>query len=417
MSSLQNWLAKLEGASGQTIQLGLDRVRQVGERANVLQFDCPIVMIAGTNGKGSTLAILAKLLHAEGLRVGTYTSPHLLDFKERVQVQGQCCEESEWVRAFEKIKSHQADTALTYFEFTTLAAFSIFQNLALDILVLEIGLGGRLDAVNVLQPSLAILTSIGYDHQEFLGNTLEQIAAEKAGIIRDKIPVILSKQACLENVLAITKQKKNTVYREGNEFEFCEIINQFRFGESNYAVPKNALPPNSIALALAAFKVLQPDNPKMQVLKNLKMVGRCQHLVVKGKRVILDVAHNAAGAQWLSEKVTFPRVVWASLADKDLIEIVKPFINKAQAWYVGVIEHPRAASSQHMHQVLQEQGAKLISIFSTIRQAFLQALEEADATDTIVVFGSFMTVAAVLDLLNFQERVINQNGLYLEELG
>jgi len=406
----QDWLKKIESRTSSQIRLGLERAQKVSEKENLHVFNCPVVMIAGTNGKGSTLAILAKLLQEAGLRVGTYTSPHLLDFRERVQIQGQFCAETDLISAFEKIESLRGETELTYFEFITLAAFALFQEKqdALDFILLEVGLGGRLDVVNLVRPSLAIITSIGHDHQDKLGDSLERIAFEKAGIIRENIPVVLGETAGVPPILAITRQKGNTVYQVDEQVE-----------DSPH------LPANSLSLARTTFNVLQKKTKKapMQVLKNVGMVGRYQPLIVNDKQVILDVAHNAQSAIWLSEKLNQKvrqgklLAVWASLADKDLPAIVQPFLANVTKWYVGgMADNHRASSLVALQRVLHDQGIPAVSALKTIGEAFESALEEADKKDCILVFGSFFTVAVVLKRINFHTKNLTENGLYhLEE--
>lgn len=420
LRTLSEWLSHIESFHRKTIDLGLTRILEVADKTKLNQFSIPVVTVAGTNGKGSTVAILSKLLTTANLKVGSYSSPHLLSVNERIQLNGQNIPSDQLAQAFSEIDHIRGATSLTYFEFFTLAALWIFQKAKLDVIILEVGLGGRLDAVNSVTPSLAIITALGYDHQEYLGNTLDKIASEKAGILRDNIPAIISEQAKLPSLLRKLKTHHNAAYFENQDFgiKHHEI---WQYKDVIVPVPKHNLPENSVSLALAAYTILGKqciDLPSLNTvvfaLEDLGMVGRFQTLWLNKKRIIFDVAHNPLGSAWLDKKlntITADKVlaVWASLKDKDLANIISPLLDKVTRWYVGEIDNPRAASSEDLKQALKSSS---VSVHNCILDAFQEALKDANEQDTIVVFGSFYTVAEVMMSLSFAETEIT-HGLIL----
>lgn len=414
-SDLATWLAHIEHSRPQhVINLGLSRVQEVGEAANVLSFSCPVVTVAGTNGKGSTVAVLATLLQAAGLNVGAYTSPHLLHFNERIQINGRPVEESALCDAFAKIEAHASGKGLTFFEYTTLAAFSVFKATPkLDVIILEVGLGGRLDAVNVISPSMAIITSISIDHEAILGSTRSEIAAQKSGILRNHIPVILSKDAKVDTLEKAIEQFKNPVFVEEEDFAYVDsAFHHWRFQDKVNKLPKFNLPESSVSLALAAYTIfsktfhLLPDiSEVINYIENVTMMGRFQTINIDGVSVIFDVAHNPASVERLANKLnqyTGDKVVavWASLQDKNLTNIVLPMINKVSKWFIGGLEHTaRAASTLLLEQALTANGVGEIKSHERLFDAYKSAKLSTKTGDTIVVFGSFYTVSNILSSL------------------
>lgn len=425
---LQDWLNYLEKSHPLSIELGLDRIREVGERGKLLRFPFPVVMVGGTNGKGSTVSALSKLLREAGLKVGTYTSPHLLRFNERIQIDGECLSDEEICQAFKHIEALRINTSLTFFEFTTLAAFFIFQRSvnALDVVILEVGLGGRLDAVNVVEPNLAIITSIGYDHQEYLGNTLESIAIEKAGIFRSDIPILLSRKAKISTLLNQATHLGKPLAVEGEHFDYEKGCNEWYFGNKVVKLPRFYLPQTSVSLAMAAYTLLgensfslPPLGEVINSLKNLMMVGRYHQFEVDGVKVILDVAHNEDASHWLTHQLQAINqkgkiiAVWASLSDKALSSIVAPMSKIVNTWCIGeLLGVKRAASTQMLQKVLVEQGIEDVLAHASIKDAFKGAQQVAKTGDIIVVFGSFYTVSQVLETFPLQNQVFQNNGLF-----
>lgn len=427
-SDLATWLAHIEQTRPQhIIDLGLARVSKVGEAAKLLDFSCPVITVAGTNGKGSTVATLATLLQAAGMQVGVYSSPHLFRFNERIQLNGQCVSDEVLCDAFATIEPHVKEEALTFFEYTTLAAFAVFKAAtpALDVIILEVGLGGRLDAVNVLAPSMAIFTSISMDHEQILGTTRSAIAKEKAGILRKQIPVILSQQARVDTLEAAINLHENPTWIEGIDFAYVdESFSEWHFDKEVIKLPKFNLPENSVSLALAAYTVfskkfasLPAIDEVINYIENVTMVGRFQTIQVEGVPVIFDVAHNPASSQRLADKLSKKAglsnviAVWASLQDKDLANIVQPMCHHVSHWFIGDLENvTRAATTSLQEQTLKVLGASSVTTSRTLAEAFTAALKQAKAEDHIVVFGSFYTVSGILGNL-FNHKAFQHYGM------
>lgn len=424
------WMQTLEALSPSHMEMGLERIREVALRAQLLHFSCPVITVAGTNGKGSTVAILAKLLKEAGLKVGTYTSPHLLDFKERIQIGGEQISEAKLCEAFEKVENGRQNTYLTFFEFTTLAAFSIFQDpqYAVEVVILEVGLGGRLDAVNVVSPQLAIITTIGLDHMEWLGNNTEAIAGEKAGILRKNIPVILGASAYHHTSMQSALQQHHArAYVEQRDFDYCDAsMTQWQCNGKVIKIPPTHLPPMSVSLALAAYTILEKEffslpaiSKSVNNIEGLMMWGRAHRLQWQNKTLVFDVAHNADGSQWLADKLDKItagkkiRAVWASLKDKALAEIILPMRARVDTWYIGELEGvERRALVSQLTQSLKQHAIENYRSFTTIREAFAAALEDAHSEEVIVVFGSFFTVSTILEKLGFVQKHFQDNGLF-----
>lgn len=426
-STLLNWLTKIEKLHPSDIHLGLERILEVGNKANLFEFNCPVVTIAGTNGKGSTLTSLAKLLDGSQKKYGTYTSPHLLHFNERIRINGTIVSDETLCEAFSHIESLSKGIPLTYFEFTTLAALFIFQKAELDVLILEIGMGGRLDAVNAVSKNIAVLTSISYDHQAWLGDTLLDIAKEKAGIIQPKIPVVLSVEACQASIVEVLRENENPTLLEGREFGFHDDNQWFcKLRDKIISVPKNYLPVNSVSLAMATYTILEkgtielpPLTHAVKNLENVGMIGRFHQIGLAGKNVIFDVSHNASGANWLANRLRLRTqvkkriAIWASLSDKALDEIVAPLCEYIDVWYVaGLKETPRAAPINRLMEVLKKQRVDSIRSFETVEQAFLKAKQEIGSDDEIVIFGSFFTVAEGYKAAQLGNITRENNGLF-----
>ncbi|MBS0286990.1 MAG: bifunctional tetrahydrofolate synthase/dihydrofolate synthase [Proteobacteria bacterium] len=408
--NFSQWQRYIESCHPQEIEMGLTRVNEVAQKANLLNFHCPVITVGGTNGKGSTVATLSYLLQTAGLNVGTYLSPHLFDFKERIQINGQSFAEGVYCKAFEKIERYRGDVPLTFFEFTTLAAFELFLQspVKLDVVILEVGLGGRLDAVNLINPTLSIVTSIGLDHQFYLGDTLESIAAEKAGIFRARCPAIIGKTAKISTLLSCAKDLDVTLFIEGEHFDYEG--SQWQFGNKANIIPKHYLPPNSVSLAMAAYTILGehyfslPSLAQVVLsLEEMVMVGRCYPVFLNNTQVIFDVGHNPDGSQWLAHNLEKKAIqgqviaVWASMADKDLAGIVKPMIALVNQWYIGQISNnTRCAKSNVLKETLLTQKVQNIHAYDTLLEAFEQAKMSANEQDLIVVFGSFYTVSQIM---------------------
>ncbi len=412
-NTLVDWLIYLESLHPKTIALGLERVDAVRQRLNLAPA-FPLVVVGGTNGKGSVCAMTEAILTAAGYRVGCYTSPHLLHYNERVRIGMQPVSDAALCASFEKIEQVRGDIPLTYFEFGTLAAMQLFIERQVEVAILEVGLGGRLDAVNVFDADCAVVTSVDIDHTDYLGDTIEAIAFEKAGIFRrDRVAIF----ADIAVPQAITDHAGNIgaeLWCLGREFGFTPHQGQWDYRSKVGA--RNALPHPALrgafqlhnaSAVLAVLDVLKWRMPVSQEavrrgLHTVQLAGRFQF--VPGKpQLILDVAHNPHAARALAQNlVALPPcphtyAVFAMLKDKDMAEVVEALNPYIDTWLVAGIDAPRGASSDELIKVLQQVGVRgKIVHFRDTAHAIVHACKVADENDRIIVFGSFYTVAEAM---------------------
>ncbi len=407
---LQKWLNHLETLNPDKINLGLDRIRTVADPLKLAIFNCPIITVTGTNGKGSTVALLECLFLNAGYRVGAYTSPHLFRFNERIRIQGEPIDDASLCQAFEHIETARGDTYLTYFEFTTLAAFDLFQGAQLDILILEVGLGGRLDAVNLVDADVAVITTIALDHQEYLGPDRELIGAEKAGILRELQQVICGDPHPPHSLLKKAQALNTTFYNLEKNFFYTEKPDHFLFSflKQTWQLPIPSIELQNAATALMAMLCLHDRLPVAEhhikhALETVFLPGRFEYLS-KNPTIIVDVAHNPAGAAWLTQRLlqepcegkTF--AIWSMLGDKDLMGSVEPLIPYIDAWFFAELEVPRAASLTQMEHALHKAGAQHINAHTNFKEAYSAALSFMQHNDKLLAFGSFHTVGAFCNL-------------------
>lgn len=412
--SLEDWLSWLEGQHPKAIDLGLERVGIVADRLGVRALGCPVITVGGTNGKGSTVATLVSIYRAAGLKVGAYTSPHLLRFNERIAIDGRPVDDAALIAAFEKVRAAQAEVSLTYFEFTTLAAFLILRDATLDVAVLEVGLGGRLDAVNLVDAEVAVVTSIGLDHTEYLGDSREQIAVEKAGIFRRGRPAVIGETEPPAALLTTAEKIGAIPCCRGRDFDFSDVGDSWawRDGQRILAgLPKPALALENAATALAALyaaplKVAEPA--VREGLRQVRLAGRLQ-AVAQAPLVLLDVAHNPHGAEFLMRQL--PRAqpgqrtlaVFAMLADKDSAGVVDACLGRIDSWFVATLAGPRGQPAQVLADRLRERGCHVGGEYGSVAAALAAARQRARPADRILVFGSFYTVAAAQQALATHE--------------
>jgi dihydrofolate synthase / folylpolyglutamate synthase len=414
---LDEWLTFIGAQHPTEIALGLDRVRAVADR---LALGAPPVTITvgGTNGKGSTCAFLERILLVAGYRVGLYTSPHLLDYNERVRVDGLEASDEDLAAAFARVEAARGDTPLTYFEFGTLAALLVFAQHKVEATVLEVGLGGRLDAVNIVDADCAIVTSVDLDHQSWLGDTREAIGFEKAGIFRVRRPAIFGDVNPPESLVAHSLAIGADLQVFGRDYRIEVAERQWSFHgrrASRHALPMPALQGawqlRNAASALAALDELSQALPislgeVKQGLTSVRLSGRLQ--VLPGRpATVLDVAHNPHAARALSDGLldmgyfenTF--AVFAMLDDKDIGGVIDAMNGRVDRWFVTSVVSPRAAATTRVMQLLAARGLESRSrAFANVAQALDAARREAGANDRIVVFGSFLTVADALRTLH-----------------
>ncbi len=423
-TTLQAWLAHCERLHPLQIDMGLERVRVVAERLG-LGFECPVITVAGTNGKGSTCAMIEAVALQAGYRTGVYTSPHLVHFEERCRIHGEAVNASDLVASFEAVESARTkngdEVALTYFEFTTLAILRLMSRAGLDLAILEVGLGGRLDATNVIDTDCAVITSIDIDHTEFLGPDRESIGREKAGIMRTGRPAIVCDPAAPQSVLDHAAEIGADLWQFGKDFNVAGDKLQWsfagrgrRYAGMAYPALRGANQLVNASGALAALESLRDRVPvTAQAVRNglamVELPGRFQ--IVPGEpTLVLDVAHNphsvAALAANLDAMGYFPRThaVYGVMADKDLatmLERMEPLVDR---WYLTDLPTPRAASAVDLEALVRAAATPRpaglhvdIQRFEAPARALEAAVAAADPTDRIVVFGSFYTVGGVLE--------------------
>jgi len=417
-ASLDQWLARLETLHPNPIDLGLERVAAVAFALNLLPVAVPVVTVAGTNGKGSTVAMLEAVLGGVGKRTGVYTSPHLLRFNERIRVGGVDTSDAEIIAAFRDVDDARGDTSLTYFEFATLAALLVFRTRAVDVLVLEVGLGGRLDAVNIVDPTVAVITRIDLDHQAWLGSDRGSIAREKAGILRRGVPAVLGDpEPPPELIEAAAISGSDPVLRLGREFGFESQGDHWQGslrGQNGVRVlpplPAGSLKPANICTGLQAALLLGCEVSDAQVLAAVARArprGRCERLSSGGRDYVLDVAHNPAATYNLVEYLNITPCkgrtlsLFSVMGDKDISGMIAAAAGCFDAWFVAdQPANPRAARGEDVASLLRAQGAAAISVSNNVQQALERAQGAMAAGDRLVVFGSFHTVAEVLPLLD-----------------
>ncbi len=413
--SLARWLDRLERLHPAEIELGLPRVSAVAGALGLLTPKQPIVTVAGTNGKGSTVAVLEALLTECGRVVGTYTSPHFLRFNERIRVGGEEVADAEIVTAFEQVDRARGAISLTYFEFATLSALLVFREHGCDVLVLEVGLGGRLDAVNILDASVAVITSIDLDHQAWLGEDREQIAREKAGIVRPDRPVVVADPAPPQTLFtAIAAAGAGPVLRLGKEFSVREDGGEWvgtlwtPQGTPRVLPPVSSGPllPANVCAALQAALLLGVQCSDAQVSRAIEgsaPPGRRQVCHVAGREYLLDVAHNPAAVYKLREYLTarycYGRryALFCAMADKDIRAMIQAAGDVFDGWFLADLPgNPRAEKAANIAASLRLGGQSVHSISATMQQALERSAEVMQEGDQMVVFGSFYTVASVL---------------------
>ncbi len=415
MKTLSEWLAHCEQLHPHAIDMGLERVRQVAQRM-ALGLECPVITVAGTNGKGSTCAMLEAIYLQAGYKTGVYTSPHLVNFEERCRLVGESPKAEEFAAAFECVEVARQDTTLTYFEFSTLAILKMMADAKLDVVILEVGLGGRLDAVNVIDPDCAIITSIDLDHTALLGSDRNSIGLEKAGIMRAGKPVVISDPVPPESIVQHAQRLGSDAWLMGKDFNFSGDQLQWswagrgrRYSGLAYPALRGANQLLNASGVLAALEVMRPQLPvTAQAIRNgfamVELAGRFQ--IVPGEPVlVLDVAHNphsvAALAANLDAMGFYPttHAVFGAMADKDLPSMLKKLLPLVDAWYFTDLPLPRASSAKQLDSEWANMSTRKdvrASVHETPQKALDAAILSADPTDRILVFGSFYTVGGVL---------------------
>ncbi len=418
--NLQGWLDWQAQLHPSSIELGLDRVAAVWQHLYPHPFPVTVVTVAGTNGKGSCVAMLDAILRAAGHRVGSYTSPHLLHYNERIRIDGEAVSDDAICRAFERIDQARGDTSLTYFEFGTLAALDIFTRSALDIVILEVGLGGRLDAVNIIDPDIALITSIALDHTDWLGDDLEQIALEKAGILRANRPAVFADTNPQQALLQRAAAHNVPLAVAGRDFGFNVVDKAGEWFWYSTAHTIENLPPPALtgscqlqnAAAVLQVIMLLPDTIDVtpeaicQGLQRIELAGRFQ--VIPGPvELILDVAHNPAAAQVLADSLQRSPcqertlALFAMLSDKDIAAVVQVLAPHIDVWFLAALTSERGLPVRELQRQVDLSGTPAQThTAASVEKAYEMALDYATEGDRVLVFGSFFTVADVLQRLS-----------------
>jgi dihydrofolate synthase/folylpolyglutamate synthase len=415
MKTLSEWLAYCEQLHPQAIDMGLDRVKRVAAQMS-LRIKVPVITVAGTNGKGSTCAMLEAIYLQAGYKTGVYTSPHLVDFEERCRLHGESASAELFAKSFEYVEQARGEISLTYFEFSTLAILHMVSQAELDVVILEVGLGGRLDAVNIVDADCAILTSIDLDHTALLGNDREAIGFEKAGIMRPAKPVVVSDPVPPSSVLAFAEKLGADLWVMGKDFNFSGDQLQWswagrgrRYSGLAYPALRGANQLLNASGVLAALEVMRPQLPvTAQAIRNgfamVALTGRFQ--IVPGEPVlVLDVAHNPHSVSALAANLDamgfYPttHAVFGAMADKDLSTMFQKMLPLVDQWYFADLPLPRASTSAQLAEfwgALNTRKDAKASSHESPQKALEAAIVAAAPTDRILVFGSFYTVGGVL---------------------
>ncbi|NIY45992.1 bifunctional tetrahydrofolate synthase/dihydrofolate synthase [Cedecea colo] len=405
-SPLATWLCYLENLHSRAIELGLERVEKVAATLDVLKPAPTVFTVAGTNGKGTTCRILESVLIADGYSVGVYSSPHLVRYTERVRIQNEELDEAYHTAAFAQIEAARGETSLTYFEYSTLCALLLFKQLNVDVVILEVGLGGRLDATNIVDADVAVVTSIALDHTDWLGPDRESIGREKAGVFRGGKPAVVGEPDMPNTIADVASEKGAQLLRRGVDWSYSVEENSWRFKDGQgelTGLPLPLVPQPNAATALAALRASWLDVSETAIragIENATLPGRFQ-IISEAPRVILDVAHNPHAAAYLADRLArLPKqgrvlAVIGMLHDKDIAGTLACLAAQVDSWYCAPLEGPRGATAQ---QLVEHLGVG--EVYDSVAQAWHAAMAAATATDTVLVCGSFHTVAHVMEALD-----------------
>ncbi|MFZ3619893.1 bifunctional tetrahydrofolate synthase/dihydrofolate synthase [Leclercia barmai] len=405
-SPLAAWLSYLENLHSKAIDMGLERVSQVAARLDVLKPAPFVFTVAGTNGKGTTCRTLEAMLMAAGYKVGVYSSPHLVRYTERVRVQNTELAESAHTAAFAEIEAARGEISLTYFEYGTLSALWLFKQAQLDVVILEVGLGGRLDATNIVDPDVAVVTSIALDHTDWLGPDRESIGREKAGIFRPGKPAIVGEPDMPHTIADVAQEKGALLKRRDVDWCYSVTESNWRFEDAVGALENLPLPqvpqPNAATalVALRASGLAVSEQAMRDGIQNAILAGRFQ-IVSESPRLILDVAHNPHAAAYLAGRLkSLPKTgrvlaVIGMLHDKDIGGTLACMESVVDSWYCAPLEGPRGATAEQLMEHLGEGKS-----FASVELAWRAAMADASPEDTVLVCGSFHTVAHVMDVMD-----------------
>ncbi|ABR74742.1 bifunctional tetrahydrofolate synthase/dihydrofolate synthase [Actinobacillus succinogenes] len=427
-SSLNEWLSYLENSHFKAIDLGLERIKTVARELNLLRPAPYVITVGGTNGKGTTCRLLETILINAGYKVGVYSSPHLIRYNERVRIQNQELADDRHTSSFAFINEHK-NRSLTYFEFSTLSALYLFKQAEVDVAILEVGLGGRLDATNIVDADMAVITSIDIDHVDFLGDTREKIGYEKAGIFRAGKPVIIGEPDCPHSIAEYAKSLKCAVSRRDVDWSFTQQTESWTWQSGKVRLenlPFCQIPLPNAATVLAAVQALPShisETVIRQSLQEVELIGRFQKIkpaqlsnlakpankpVKSLPQMIIDVGHNPHAARYLSEKLTALHArmsgrmiaVCGILKDKDATGILTPLLPVIDEWICVTLTGERGQTGESLNRKLQALDPDIrTNVFHSVQEGVQNAIEKAHENDVVIVFGSFHTVGEFLQLL------------------
>ena len=419
-SSLQEWLDWQQTLHPKNIDFKLERIKSVYNKLNIKKIAEKVIIIAGTNGKGSTVTILESILHESNYSVGTFTSPHIISYNERIRFNKEEADTSELIETFKIIDDARGNTTLTYFEFATLTAFYLFSKKKLDYAILEVGLGGRLDATNIIDSDLSIITSIGIDHTEFLGATIDSIAMEKAGVMRPFKPCIYAGKNPPSAIFRYANKIKSNLLFNTNDFKIKRDKESCLWSNSSKEIKLPLLPLvgdfqyDHAAAAINAINILDPDiledNKCMDNgIRNISLLGRYQ-ILSRQPEIILDVAHNEDSAQKLQENLKrdpnqHTIAIIGILKDKDVYSLIKPMINIVDTWHCVTIDNSRGMNAREIKTRMSTLVNKdKIYTFDNIADASAVAMSNLDNDHRLIIYGSFYIVS---DYLSYYELTNN----------
>jgi len=418
LNSWLNWFESLKIV--RNAYIARQQVTEVAKRLGLLPFSakhnlsrecCKVITVGGTNGKGSCVALLESIYHAAGYKIGAFTSPHLLFFNERIRLQRQEVDDEKIIVAFDLIDKARGNIPLVYFQFAFLAALLIFKDADLDLIILEVGIGGKYDATNIIDTDLAIITSIDLDHCEILGNTREQIAIDKAGIIRPNKPIVCGDFDPPAAIFAEAKKNNAQLFYQTKDFYYEELSDSWNWYSDAKRLEKlplvtNILLQNAATVLMAVESFSDVINvSKQEILRGLTdiiILGRQQLISINEIKVLLDVAHNPAAAQFLLTKLRSFKAKGKKYAivgfmhDKDIAETLVSFVDDIDQWLITELPSARSAKIKQILPILQTIGAKKVQCCTNPFDALQEALQQAKIGDMIIIFGSFLLVAAVL---------------------
>lgn len=411
---LQSWLERIERLHPSEIELGLTRLRRVADTLGVARLPMPVITVAGTNGKGSVVALIRALAEQGGRRCCVYTSPHILHFNERIRLPEGLAADTDLVTAFEAVEAARGDTPLTYFEFTTLAALWLFARSNADLAILEVGLGGRLDAVNLIDAQVAVVTSVGLDHLDWLGDSREAIAVEKLGIARPGRPLVYGEDTPPSNLDQEIARLGARALRAGHEFRLAgdQLEIHGEHGVLHYPAPAEVkLGADNLLTALQALAAagLAPTADALAPAAALALEGRAQRRLYRGVECVLDVGHNLEAVSRLFQRLPpcagQRRLVLGMMADKPVDTVVARLARADLQWYLARPDLPRAAPTERLAQALP--GNIQARHCASVAEALNRAVADSAPGDQVVIVGSFYTVAEALGAM---DQGLDQGG-------